>query len=330
LSDFKNAVNDVTEQTMEENFTGYLLNALDPEEARQVEAYLAQHADGERKLELLRQALQPLFLDSAETDPPRGLADRTLAFVARHAQAAPPRRPRPARTLAFPALLGRRVDVLIAACLLIIVGGVGVTWVRYLHILQEQAVCKNDLQTIYQALATYENTHKHLPNVHTVAKPPYNVAGMVVPKLISTGHLPPNFTIQCPGGKNVAPISYEQALQMSEKEFEKMAGNLTPCYGFTLGYKDRDGSIHGPQFGKGGSMVIILMADSPPANPLTGNSPNHAGRGQNVLFLNGNVKFITDRAQSIGGDDLYLNNESKVEAGVGWGDNVIGHSRARP
>ena len=127
-------------------------------------------------------------------------------------------------------------------------------------------------------------------------------------------------------------LTYDQALALSKEEFANQADTLTPCYGYTLGYLDKNGSLHGPQFDSGqDSNVTVLMADSPPADPLSGkNSPNHGGKGQNVLFLNGTVKFVPDRAKSFKGDDLYLNKNQKVSAGLDWEDNVVGGSRARP
>ena len=41
---------------MEENFIGYLLDALDDRTKRQVEAHLAQHPEAREKLALLKQA----------------------------------------------------------------------------------------------------------------------------------------------------------------------------------------------------------------------------------------------------------------------------------
>src|SRR5947207_12696479 len=69
---------------MEENFIGYLLDALDDRTKRQVEAHLAQHPEAREKLALLKQALDPLGADSKAETPPKHLVERTLAKVAAH------------------------------------------------------------------------------------------------------------------------------------------------------------------------------------------------------------------------------------------------------
>ena len=69
---------------MDENLIGYLLNALEPREQREVEDALHNFPETQRRLELLRQALDPLAVDSEASDPPSGLWVRTLARVAEH------------------------------------------------------------------------------------------------------------------------------------------------------------------------------------------------------------------------------------------------------
>jgi len=64
---------------MDPDLLGYLLNALAPEEQRQVEAYLASDPEARQRLRLLRQALAPLETDRDAIEPPPGLAARTLA-----------------------------------------------------------------------------------------------------------------------------------------------------------------------------------------------------------------------------------------------------------
>jgi hypothetical protein len=318
---------------MEDQLVGYLLNALDADQKEQVESYLRQHPESEQKLELLRQAMQPLLLDSAGAEPPPGLADRTITHVAKHRYDKLPTAPPPrvgGGGMGRP--FWRRADVLIAASLLILAGGVAVTWINQARYSAGITYCENDLHDIYGGMVAHKDKSGKLPNVHNIAKPPRDVAGLMIPKLIAAGYLPKKFTMKCPGAKpTFLPLTYDQALGLSDPEFTKQAGSLTPCYGFALGYRDKDGNLHGPQFDANpDSVLTVLAADGPPADPLTGNSPNHAGKGQNVLFLNGNVKFCTDRANSFKGDDLYLNKMNKVGAGLDWHDNVIGDSRARP
>src|SRR5258707_6053855 len=69
---------------MEENFIGYLLDALDDRTKRQVESHVAHHPEARDKLALLKQALEPLGADGVAEAPPKHLVERTLAKVAEH------------------------------------------------------------------------------------------------------------------------------------------------------------------------------------------------------------------------------------------------------
>src|SRR5581483_11992596 len=108
---------------MNENLVGYLLNVLEPDERREVEAHLAQDAEARRQLDLLRQALEPLAADAKAEETPAGLWVRTLGRVAeyrcRPLPTAPPavaaRRPAAARGW------WRRADVLVSASILLLV-----------------------------------------------------------------------------------------------------------------------------------------------------------------------------------------------------------------
>src|SRR6476659_8752748 len=112
---------------MEELFVGYLLNALNEREQRDVDAYLAAHPEARQKLALLEQALAPLAADRDVADaPPPLLAERTLALVAEHicAPEKPPEPlpmapPVPRHSLSGGRSWWRRADVMVAASLLI-------------------------------------------------------------------------------------------------------------------------------------------------------------------------------------------------------------------
>src|SRR5690348_14846337 len=108
---------------MDEHLVGYLLKALDPDTQREVEAYVREEPEAARKLELLRQALDPLDADREAPVPPPGLRLRALARIAEYrcrdlprVSVPPPIRPRPPDRSWY-----RRTDVLVAATLLLVV-----------------------------------------------------------------------------------------------------------------------------------------------------------------------------------------------------------------
>ena len=76
---------------------------------------------------------------------------------------------------------------------------------------------------------------------------------------------------------------------------------------------------------------LVRSPFEPPSvgRPL-GNSLNHGGTGQNVLYFGGNVTFATHRHVGVDGDDIYLNKRNRVAAGVNRWDTVLGASAAHP
>ena len=73
-----------------------------------------------------------------------------------------------------------------------------------------------------------------------------------------------------------------------------------------------------------------IVADRPPVEGEPGNSLNHGGAGQNVLFLDGHVSFVPQRTVGDPDDDIYLNRANQVAAGLDQHDIVLGYSAARP
>src|SRR5207253_4452187 len=103
-------------ETMDENLVGYLLKALDSDTEQKVENYLRTSPGAQTKLELLRQALEPLEADKEEIELPADLRIRTLQRVAESRCARVLRvPPAPPFLPAAPASWWRRADVLVAA-----------------------------------------------------------------------------------------------------------------------------------------------------------------------------------------------------------------------
>ena len=313
---------------MDENLVGYLLNSLDPDTHRQVDAYLRANPAARQRLEQLRQALEPLAADTDAGEPTPGLCIRTLARIARHqvrrgsaangATARPvvnlPPAPRPSPSQAAGAARGRwrRADVLVAAAMLLAVLGLAVAALPRLWSESRVYACKDNLRLFHHALADYSDRHSHaFPMVE--GQPPRNVAGAFVPILSDAGALPSNVSLTCPGkGSDAAPGPDLGKLQ----------------YAYSLGYL-ATGVLNGLRSDDGDPLPI--MADGPDVRygqVLSGNSLNHEGRGQNVLFTDGHVEFRTVRA--VGGDDIYLNQDGLVAAGRSRFDTVLGASWATP
>jgi prepilin-type processing-associated H-X9-DG protein len=317
--------------TMDENLVGYLLHALDAETHSEVEAFLAREPEGRRRLELLRQALLPLAADKEAHAPPPDLIIRTLGLVAEHCSrdpvvsAAPvlPRGPGGDRPL------WRRADLLVAACIFLL--ALGITVPALMHVRNRSASlveCQNNLREFYLAMMNYRDQKGEFPNVD--AEAPQNAAGMAVPMLVKAGLLDPNISVRCPGNgpARPCPLTFEQAKAMSSAEFDFYASKLMSCYAYSLGYRDASG-YHGPNLDPERSSSLPLMSDRPPYGGAPGNSPNHGGQGQNVLFQDGHVEFITGRSLPID-SDIFLNDAREQAAGRSPNDVVLGTSASRP
>jgi prepilin-type processing-associated H-X9-DG protein len=318
---------------MNDNLVGYLLNALDPETQREVEAHLASDANARRELEMLRQALEPLSADK-EIEPPKGLVIRTLGRVAEYTCRELPRAPveRGTRAPAPSRPLWRRADVLVAATVLLTLAGAGVSWLAYARNRAAIAGCQNNLRQFGMALARYgELNGKQLPNV-AAQEPPRNVAGMVAPLLMNAGTLAENANVGCPGKSQprTCPMTLDRLQTLDPEAFKQQAQELICCYAYSLGHRDENG-YHPPRLDMGEpSALVPIMADAPPPTPWVGNSANHGGNGQNVLFLDGHVDYFTTRNVGMDQDDIYLNREGRQAAGLGPKDTVLGSSASSP
>ena len=324
---------------MDENLVGYLLKSLDADEQRAVEEHLRKHPEAQKRLEQLRRGLDLLGVDGGDAEPPDGLWVRTLARVAEHKCRTLPVVPPPA---AKPAPAGRsswwrRADVLVAAALLILVGGLGVIGMAALSDKRHVTECQENLHRFHNALMAYAEKHEDARFPWVESQAPKNFAGSFIPALCEEGVLPSDVTVGCPGSEPRAPtpITFAQLGELYRSrpdEYHDTTRALAGCYAYSLGYRDPEGTRH---YGLTRNMDgrLPIMADMPPcrtANDVEpGNSLNHDGKGQNVLFIDGHVEFMTTR--SVGGDDdIYLNAERRVAAGRSSRDAVLGRSDAVP
>jgi prepilin-type processing-associated H-X9-DG protein len=315
---------------MNDQLLDYLLDQLEPPVKRQVEARIEADAETRRQVELLRQALAPLAADQ-EIEPPPHLAARTVARVAEHVCHELPHAPAPGRAETLGRPWWRRADVLVAASLLGIFVGLGLPLLMRLRSPGSAAAlveCQNNLRIFHQALKTYEDQHKELPSL---PPSPHNLAGVIVPLMMDAGTLPATFSVQCPGNGPFLACAhtFEQLKNMTAEQFTQTAPNLLQSYAFTLGYRDEAGVWHSiSRLDDLGDNAVLIFADNPPPTVAFGNSTNHGGRGQNVLFLDGHVQFLTLR--TLAGDDIYLNRANVVAAGLDNRDVCLGASASKP
>ena len=117
----------------------------------------------------------------------------------------------------------------------------------------------------------------------------------------------------------------EDLYQRSPDAFRAASRELAGDYAYCLGYED--GPAHrGLQRDSGDGLPILADGSGEDA----GNSANHEGAGQNVLFVGGNVRWCTLPTVGLDGDNIYVNRDFRVRAGVCRSDSVLAASDASP
>jgi hypothetical protein len=318
-------------EAMDENLVGYLLEALDPATHREVSAHLEAHPEARARLELLRRALSPLALDRDEPPLPPGLLIATLGRVAEHRCRRLPDAPAPsprqvgARGRRWP----RRVDLAAAAVLLVLVGGLAAPllvrqWFGY-----RRTACADNLRRFWVSLVAYSDRNDGaFPRVEREG--PHAVAGIFVPLLRDEGVLG-EVSVGCPAQGPKAPPHHsvrdlEELFGAHPDDFQRAAHGLAGDYAYSLGYWE-DGSHRHLRLGDDEFPILADRSDA-----KHGNSPNHGGAGQNVLYVGGRVAWCVTPTVGVGGDHIYLNRDKppKVAAGLGRSDTVLAPGGARP
>jgi prepilin-type processing-associated H-X9-DG protein len=329
---------------MDEDLVGYLLDALDPEEERHIQTYLREHPEAEARLRRLRQALAPLATDTEDINPPRDLVVRTIARVAEYRCRPLPRAPEAPiiRPMAPSRSWWRRADVGVAAAILLCAALLVFPAVNTLRMRHNRLVCADNLRTIGQALRQYTDRTdaQRFPDVNRAfGNPPGDpnphdrvAAGLFVPMLVDAGDLTPTqvVSLRCPGTAQSSGFvfhSLSELRQMTSAEFQEHASELAP-FAYTLGFLDQ-GRVRGLTRADG---ILPIASDSPQLGAdgelLPGNSANHGGQGQNVLFTDGHVQWSVTRI--LNNDDFFINQANQLEAGLHAQDYVLGPSAAQP
>ena len=328
---------------MEPDLLGYLLNALDDDERRAVDQHLESHAEARQQLVGLRRLLRPLAEENAvEYEPSPDMFFKTLRIVAvqrgrEHAkQVAPSSRtlrvvPPPSRAVRW-----RRADVLVAACIAMVVVLLIPPAVLQVRHREEIAGCAENLANFHEAMQLYAADHRgQLPAPDLEA--PLNNAGIYAAKLRDAGYWNGKLRVDCPANvpqsRSVTPPPTLEEIcahhDGNRQAYERCLRIMGGCYAFNLGYDD-GGKYHAVHRELGDETPV--MADRPFRDVEStewqfANSPNHGGRGQNVLYNGGHVRFMNSRL--INHDDIYLNRDGRVAPGRGIGDHVLAPSEAK-
>lgn len=314
---------------MREHLLGYLIGALDPSEAEQVERLLEEDPQLEHDLNLVRANLEPLALDSGHCDPPDGLARRTCQFVASRRVG-----------LCTDESCGRAArwgfqDMLIAAGILTAASMLFFPALNQSRFLAQRRVCQDNLQRIGTALVQYSMVHKnyfpYIPDHGHLAS-----TGLYAPALFHSGFLTDKQRFLCPScGKlqnsDFTIPTYRELIAASSEKLQRLRHMMGGSYCFTFGYLSGGRYVGTKNLGR---QQFALLSDSPCTMKadFDHNSANHRSRGQNVLFEDGHVDFLTSTRcnRENGCDDIFANENGVLGPGLNRDDSVIAPAWIEP
>jgi len=312
---------------MRENLIGYLLDALEPLERAAVEAELVRDSGLKDELDILSRSLEPLAADKAEYLPPVGLATRTLEFVAVQTKVQPPP---PVQTVPS---RWSMADMVMAAGIFLAATMLFWPAMNQSRFAARVRGCQNNLGQIGMALNTYSDQYPgQFPTV-SINDGRLHRAGIYAVILRENGLLPNNYVLLCPASSLAEEadgfsVPTQQAIRVAEEsQVPVLLRRMGGSYGFSLGFYIK-GRYQPPT--DLGRSTHALMADAP---SIDGDhtSPNHGLCGQNVLFEDMHVKYVTTcRSHACGDHNIFENDKGEMRAGLHPDDSVIGTSDAVP
>ena len=309
---------------MRDYLIGYLLDALDPSEQEIVEARLSRDPQLRRDLELAARGLETLAVDKGQYEPPVGLAHRTCQFVAVAAKAmpSPPIASVPSRW--------SMADLLVAAGIFLAATLLFWPAMNQSRFAARLAGCQDNLRQLGVALSTY-STHYLGQFPAAPITGDLNRAGMYAVILQQDGLLPQAHIVICPAsslaerpGDFRVPTSQE-LLQARAEHLAELHRLMGGSYGYSLGCFVK-GQYQPPTDLRRARQA--LMADAP--SPTHRTSLNHGGCGQNVLFEDLHVQYLTTCKAKGCNDHIFTNDEGLARAGLHELDSVIGASHDSP
>jgi len=333
----------------------YLTGQLSPEEREYVEAKIESdpswHAEYERSEQLYDTIGD--YGGACCGCAPADLLERTMSEISSAEMAErPAARRKPARMSpsGAPASGRSRVrpaDIIVAAVVAILASVIIIPAVLHGRVGSRITACSNNLREIGSALAQFSETNEgQFPRIPTEGA--LAAASMYAPLLTSSGYINDPSVFLCPdspqadwaesGIFEVPSLKQLTTLASSAdqsadgdpdaaRQLKTLLDRAGGSYGYNLGYVS-DGVYH-PTRNQGRSN-FALMADQPNINNPELSSVNHGDCGQNVLFEDGHVDYLTSCKIGGGTDDIYRNDEGRVSAGIHPQDSVIGAGSQSP
>ncbi|MEM9587522.1 MAG: hypothetical protein AAGA03_09590, partial [Planctomycetota bacterium] len=207
--------------------------------------------------------------------------------------------------------------------------------------------CQDNLKQVGEAIASFvmRNSDGRLPAV--AASGPEAFAGVYAVRLNEAGLLSDGRVLQCPSvdrrsvdaadGTPVALSTRPRLVSMSQlhdssvDELRSLQYSAGGSYAYTLGVVDQQGYAS-PRYQS--RSMFAVMSDAPQVriddaaslnqaldrSSLGGTQLGHSGRGMNMLYEDGSVRFVSLKALAAMPDHPLLNHRGRPEAGIDGDD----------
>ena len=217
-------------------------------------------------------------------------------------------------------------DMLVGVAALAVLAGLLFPALNYSRNQGRLAACQNNLRQVGMAFMDYSSIHEGgfiaIPDQGNLA-----ASGCYGPILKDAGLLKNDSLLGCPGLVDVVPVVIPSVEQVEAAETETQRSHYRKTmgghFGYSMGFQDGDRY----QAPRAGIADVVLLADQP-SNRSDRQSLNHGGDGQNCLFGDGRVMFVSGPAY--GEDLVYENDRGIVAPGTHALDSVIGPSHLSP
>jgi hypothetical protein len=311
---------------MREHLLGFLIRALEDGECSEIESCIQKDPQLQQDAQRLHAHLEPLRCDADHHPAPNGLAARTCSMVVQRAS----------QTEVAPAPPGwsfrswRMIDVVVAAGALAACAALFLPGLLQSTAASQLTRCQENLRELHSALSRYAARHGgYFPEIGSSGGEA--VAGIYAVRLVTAGDLIEHERFVCPASSLAglahafrAPTLQELRAATGQRLLE-MQSRMGGSYGYTLGYVD-NGRYRPTKYL--GRERFAILADA--FDPSVNQSCNHGGCGQNALFENGRILYVTSCDADGTCDDIFRNDRGTIAAGLHVDDAVIASSAASP
>jgi hypothetical protein len=331
---------------MRDDLIGYLLGALDPDEHEQIRQKVELDAELQRKVQLVDRSLQPLAMVRDAVEPPCGLAERTCQLLAL-TEAGPCTEAKKQLETILPVEVSRSAwgadggyaaqtardwtmaDFVVAAGICLAAACLFFPALANSRWHTQLAGCQDNMRQLGAALGDYSMTSGgYFPVIPPRGSLSYS--GVYAAKLNAKGLVPDPRVLLCPakGSTLLVRIPPLQDIAAAQGPPLVVLHRTTGGdYAYTLGYFQR-GHLYGIR--NQGRWNYAILSDAPLENLRNASIGTH-GRGQNVLFEDGHVRFLATRKRpGRRTDDLFFNDRGYIRAGLHAEDSVLAPSPISP